>query len=242
MDISNQVSIVSFIFVLFVLYKIFNKEKIDNAKDGSCHLTEYERLVEIKTRKKWLVSFVLISLISVFSVFFTIVGEEGVESVSKEIGLPLGIMISTLAIIPWFWITYHCSFKKRGTAWLSWTMVMVPLRELMDLSKGGWSDIGEWNALSWFLVLSFLSIEAYYLFNCFQLHKVNSRRKKIDSDILFKDSAECSDCVSKIENSQSLNDLNEVFGYAVRKWPQWEGQISQVYNKRKERLLENRQL
>jgi hypothetical protein len=239
MGINNQISIIFFVFVLFILYKIFKKEKLDKAKPDSCHLTEYERLIEIKTRKKWLISFMLMSLISVFSVFFLVAGEEGVESVSKEIGVLLGIVISMLAIVPWFWITYHCSFKKRGTAWLSWTMVMVPLRELMDISKGEWSDVGEWNALSWCLVLFFLGVEAYYLFNCFKLRKVNSIRKKIESDVLFKASAECLECVSKIENSQNLNDLNEIFGYAIRNWPQWEGQISLVYNKRKKCLIEN---
>ncbi len=242
MSVNNQISIVFFIFIFFLLYKIFKKENSDNVKSESCHLTEYENLIEIKTRKKWLISLILMSLISVFSAFFTVVGEEGVDSVSKEIGIPLGIVILTLAIIPWFWITYHCAFKKRGTAWLSWTMVMVPLRELMDISKGGWSDIGEWNALSWFFVLLFLGVEAYYLFNCYQLHKVNSRRKKIESDTLFKDSDECSDCVSKIEKSHNLNDLNEVFGHAIRRWPEWEKQISLVYNKRKERLLGSNQL
>lgn len=237
MSINNQISIVFFFFVVFVLYKIFKKERYGNTASDTCQLTEYEKLVERKTRKRWLISFLLMSVISVFSAFFTVVGEDGLESVSKEIGIPLGVVISTFAVIPWFWITYHCSFKKRGTAWLSWTMVMVPLRELMDISKGGWSDIGEWNALSWFLVTLFLGVEAYYLFNCYHLHKVNSIRKKGASDKQFKDSAECSDCVLKMENSQSINDLNEVFGYAVGKWPHWERQISRIYNNRKEHLL-----
>jgi len=118
-------------------------------------------------------------------------------------------------------------------------MVMVPLRELMDISKGEWSDVGEWNALSWCLVLFFFGVEAYYLFNCFRLRKVNSRRKNIESDTSFKDSTECAEYISQIENSQNLNDLNEVFGYAVRKWPRWERQISQVYKKRKECLLKD---
>jgi hypothetical protein len=93
MGINNQISIIFFVFVLFILYKIFKKEKLDKAKPDSCHLTEYERLIEIKTRKKWLISFMLMSLISVFSVFFLVAGEEGVESVSKEIGVLLLIIV-----------------------------------------------------------------------------------------------------------------------------------------------------
>lgn len=236
MSINNQISAVFFVFILFVLYKILKKEKHENIISENSSLTEHERFIERKTRKRWLVSFLLMSVISAFSVFFSVVGEDGLESVSKEIGIPLGLMISTCAVIPWFWITYHCSFKKRGTAWLTWTMVMMPLRELMDISKGGWSDVGDWNALSWFFVILFLGVEAYYFLNCYKLHKVNSIRKRFELDKKFNDSAECSECVLKMENSQSLNDLNEVFGCAVRKWPHWEGQISRVYTRKRKFL------
>lgn len=242
MRIYSQVAIIYFVSAFLFLYKVFKKAKINNELDEGEHLSEYERVIERKIRKKWLVAFLLMSVIFVLLLLATIFVGDGVESVSEEVGIPFGIMISTLVIIPWFWITYYCAFKKRGTQWLTWTMIMLPLNELRGISEEGWRSILEWNAISWFLFLIVFIVEFYYWINCFRLRKINSKRKQICSDAFFNDSSECSKCVSMIESSQNLNDLNEVFGSTVRQWPQWERQISKVYNKRKERLLDNDQL
>lgn len=93
--------------------------------------------------------------------------------------------------------------------------------------------------LSWFFLLPALGIQIYYLINCFKLRKVNGLRKKMLSDVLFQDSIECAEWLSKIKNSENLDDLNGIFGSMIEKWPQWEKQISQIYNKKKEQLLQN---
>lgn len=200
MSIYNQLSVVYFIFFLFLIYKIFKKEKADVAPLLSCCLTKYERPIEVDIRKKWLISFVLMSLISTLSFFCRTIDAEGVESVSIEIGIPLALVISTIPVVPWFWITYHCSFKKKGTRWLSWTMVTIPLRELSDVPNWKWSEFKDWDVLNWFFFTLALGVEAYYLFTCFRLYKINSKRKKVEFDILLKNSNELSSCILKKEN------------------------------------------
>ncbi len=106
MDIFDLASLAFFVFISFVLYQIFRQEKIESAESQSSHLLEFERLVEIKTRKKWLISFVAISLVQMLSVFLDLL-------IVTELDLAITLAISTLPVIPWFWITYHCSFKNR---------------------------------------------------------------------------------------------------------------------------------
>ena len=73
MNIYNQISIVFFVFIFLLIYKIFKKEKLDNTKLlESFHLTEYDKLIEIKTRKRWLISFMLLSVSLVFLIFFNL--------------------------------------------------------------------------------------------------------------------------------------------------------------------------
>lgn len=118
-------------------------------------------------------------------------------------------------------------------------MVTLLLSDIINVTQGEWSDKGEWDSLAWLSVLSIFGIKAYYLFNCYFLRKVNSKRIKAESNQEFQNSPECSDCVIKMESSQELNELDKLFASAIEKWPRWEEQISKVYNQKKQLLEGN---
>lgn len=236
MSITDQVFLLIFFFQFAFIFKIFFNEHFCGSKFDSQYLTPHENNLERNVRKKWLFSFMLMTFLCVALSFFTVIAEEGVQTVTEEIGIPAGITLSTLIIIPWFWITYHCSFKKRGTSWLAWSMIRIPLGEIVELFKGNFFE--GWTVLSWYVFIFSLTIEAYYLFNCYQLRKVNARRMKVESDAYFLQSSECTNCVSKIENAQNLDDLDDAYAYSIRELPRWEKRFSSVYKLRKSQFLE----
>lgn len=237
MSIVDQVFLLIIFLQLAFISKVFFNEYFFGSKFDSQYLTFDENNFERTVRKKWLISFILMTFLSVAVSFFTVIAEDGVETVSVEIGIPAGITLSTIIIIPWFWITYHCSFKKRGTSWLAWSMVRIPLGEIVELFKGNFFE--GWTVLNWYVCIFSLAIEAYYLFNCYQLRKVNARRMKVESDAYFQQSSECTNCVSKIENAQNLNDLDDAYAYSIRELPKWEKRFFSVYKLRKSQFLGN---
>jgi hypothetical protein len=79
-------------------------------------------------------------------------------------------------------------------------------------------------------------IAGYYLLNCRYLYQVNKRRKNISNAQVLP---EYSSFVFSLETATDLESLNVLFSQAVDKKPQWEEQLSFVYNRRKKLLQQN---
>ena len=189
MNIYNQVSVLVFLLVCFGLYRLFktrSKKSTSQQKLSEEDLKPFLDVLNLdmeeKVRKQWLISLYAITGISAFPIILTYFGGDGgfnefSENTSPTFSIIFGLFISSLALIPWFWITYHCSYKKRGTAWLIWTMISLPLRELESIGKGEWHQVSEWDSLGWSMVIMSLGIKVFYWINCLQLRRVNSVRE-----------------------------------------------------------------
>ncbi len=91
------------------------------------------------------------------------------------------------------------------------------------MSSMVWIDM-EWDVVTCASLLLTFGIEAYYLYNCYQLRQVNLRSKNVELDPSFRASPERLEWLSKLENSENLADLDQIFGYTIMRWPQWENQ------------------
>jgi hypothetical protein len=132
-------------------------------------------LLENKTRKTWLISFLIyiaFSIVSTLLIFFDLLNGD-----SENLGIIVltALLISALVTIPSSWITYHCAYKKRGTAWLMWIMIAMPLRELVNFSKGEWNQI-DWSVIAIAYVAIAFGVEIFFWVNCLRLYEVNNKR------------------------------------------------------------------
>lgn len=188
MSIYNQISILVFLLIAFGLYKLLkSKSKKSESRqalseeDLKPFLSGINLDSEEKVRKQWLVSLFIFTGISALSSLITYFGESSFKELSEYTGIAFsilfGLFVSAVALIPLFWITYHCAYKKRGTAWIMWIMISLPLGELSDIAKGGWSQSAEWDSTGWIMVMTFLVVEVYFWINCLRLRRVNSERE-----------------------------------------------------------------
>ncbi len=140
--------------------------------------TEFTQSYEEKVRKQWLISFVIMTLISQLSFFLDCVEKGLLGAISMETGFAFGVFIcilfSVLISLPWFLITFRCSYRNKGTAWLKWIMISIPVRVLFEFWKEGLNDLPD-------LILNLFAsgIDIYFWMLCLSLHQVNSARKRI---------------------------------------------------------------
>lgn len=145
-----------------------------------------------QVRRRWLVSFCLYwGIGTVFTVLLavsTAIPEIGVKNVEMVHFKTMMIFTKTMPIASlfiWAWITYHCAYKKRGTKWLMWTLIVLPITAFVTFSQlfipnspmkillfhsvSGW--ILSLFGLMWVSVI-------YYWINCYRLRKENLVLKK----------------------------------------------------------------
>ncbi len=143
-------------------------------------------LKEETVRKQWLISFFIYSaisalstLISISAILILIRKASFTEAETTDIASKLvDLTLSFLVLIPWFWITYHCAYKKRGTAWLMWTLILLPAGVLINgIMRGTWNQFAEGPFLAKSIALMSLGIAVYYWINCLRLKRVNLDRE-----------------------------------------------------------------
>jgi hypothetical protein len=80
---------------------------------------ESQQFKDIKNvRKKWLISFLTILILAAVGVIINIFIEPDFIEISK----------TSAQVSIWALITYHCSYKKYGTAWLMFNLIMIPFQ------------------------------------------------------------------------------------------------------------------
>jgi hypothetical protein len=191
MNVYSLISIIVFLLIVFGFYKLFNRnskrsknQQFLSEEDLKPFLGSINLDFEEKVRKQWLVSFFTLTGISALSIFFIIIKnelfKESADLMSIAFIIVFGSIVSSLPLIPWCWITYHCAYKKRGTAWLLWTTIWFLLRLIflaIVAAAFDWSQAAEMNSLGWFMGITFLSTEIFYRVNSFRLLMVNSDRE-----------------------------------------------------------------
>lgn len=151
------------------------------------HMTAEESAKETSVRKQWLVSFVIYTVWTLCSALIATAFAdqppvvEGGEEVAAPSPLSMGLWTAAF-ILGFAWITYHFAYIKRGTAWLTFLLIMFVISQgmmLMFLSSYATPEMKEdlmkpWNLAS--TVLGALLL-IYYWVNCYRLRKVNALRR-----------------------------------------------------------------
>lgn len=130
-------------------------------------------IYEEKIRTQWLILF---SIYFAFNFFETIVRSLDLEAI-KELTVSQGqfsalrmIVLSSLTVlIPDFLITYYCSYRKKGTAWLMFLIVVVPVGLVVKFFRLEANDFYQ-------LLYGISSlIGVVYWIACIRLRRVNAK-------------------------------------------------------------------
>jgi len=169
-------------FVLLVLptlkyYRLIMKRyhwlNISNrifCKNTTLYLTDIETEHEKKVRKQWLITFFISTAISTLHMC---IGSQGVKEFVKDMAWPvsffLGLAILCSAIGAC--VTYHCSYKSKGTILLGCNIIAFPLVGLANFAKGEWSQI------AWPIIIFFIIVNVIFWVNCLRLYSINVSRE-----------------------------------------------------------------
>lgn len=183
-------------------------------------------------RKSWFVSFILVWVLTILNIFSSLLARNGFSVTNGEVLIYL--VMAVALTMPWYWITYHCSYYKRGTAWLVWMMITAPIQFLLNMYREGLDILVEWGSFGWSLISMDLGIEFYFLINCYFYYKANAARKKRVQEHAFNSSLERAQAIHAMENTLDVFQLDVLFYRSISLWPQWEKELVHIYNKQKE--------
>ena len=182
--------------------------------------------LEDRVRKGWLLSLFAECAASVLHNFIKfILPLEGLPSLLSLIGVGVFIFLPAAAIA--FWIPYYCAYRKKGTAWLMWTMILTPFSLIAELVRMS----NEIPGIHVVLLYAVYAVYAYYWVNCHSLWTVN---KSIRAAAC---SSECEWLVEEMKGALSLDSLNAKFYYGIGQWPQWQRRLTREYEAAKTKLM-----
>lgn len=169
----------------FGIYKLFIKKKSNMAQHSSVSegklqpdLKDIEIQKEEKIRRMWLISLLTyIVILMAFSIANSLPSAMVSENKENASIFIYHLITSILYPILWFWITYHCSYTKRGTAWLMWIMISTSISLLITVFTTYWNQTVEWDSLSRMITICVFGFDIFFWINCLRLYKVNSARE-----------------------------------------------------------------
>lgn len=121
-----------------------------------------------QVRRRWLYSFYIYKLTQFLGVYLTYSDKLSI-SYDFPLNIFILVLISVLIMIPGFWITYHCAYKKQGIICLFFIMIFSFLDILCHCLSVEWSSFNK-------VILQFIlpaSIPIFYLRNCYRLYRLN---------------------------------------------------------------------
>ncbi|NGX58967.1 MAG: hypothetical protein KR126chlam3_00109 [Chlamydiae bacterium] len=131
-----------------------------------------------------------------------------------------------------FWIIYHCAYRKYGTAWLTWCLVIGPIIFLVENAKIFNEPFNEWTLRA---LLLDIVVFGYWYFLSVKFRKDN-KNIQIQS---FISSDTYAEAVASIRSAKNLDDLQFKFHEAFRKCPShFKNSPSPHHTEMKERLTQ----
>ena len=131
---------------------------------------------EEKVRKSWLRAFFISTSLSTLILVL-----EKIESPLTPWVFFFHLFFSLLGVSIFIWITYYCAYKKRGTAWLMFQLIMSPIANLIGSCKALIYDSTEFGYIVTALgLIPGMIVAAYYWINCLRLRRVNLARKEYE--------------------------------------------------------------
>ena len=171
MNIYNQIIILGLALACFWIYRDFSRNKIITKDDLESGLTDLEKEKEQKVRRLWLFTY----LIQFFTLIIMFIIAGYLDSKKNTVAIDPGPFAYSISLIfIGVWIPYHCAYRKRGTAWLMWSIVMGGLKELKDIADTQFNSL---DGITLLLCIFCFGIDIYHWINCCRLHSVNTLRK-----------------------------------------------------------------
>ncbi len=188
---------------------------------------EYFRLnhKDANTRRWWLISVIVADAIFPVYIGLSLLFMAIVDfsSLPECFRLFLPAIITSIAVLPSFAVLYYCAYKKFGNAWLTLTIIGIPI----GILKGFFELRNEeWNYLTCVVMGCSTAASLWLLELSLKLVKINQR-------VLFAVSGVVSSIKKELAQVSSIEELNIVFGELVRKWPQHESMIRSLTNEKK---------
>jgi len=181
---------------------------------------------DARVRKRWLITALFLIFVSVLVQLIMILGTE-VEpdkgsQVVAETGLNLIVYIAFSLLF--FAIAYHCAYKKQGTRWLMFSIIVSTFFLVTTLGccfivpevRENWLTMGA-------LLLS-AATQGWWIWSCVRLRKVNKP---------FAILKRAQKAFAQSKNSEILGLHHESL---IKRWPQFEPAISQEFEKAKQTL------
>lgn len=159
-----------------------------------------------------------------------------------EMGLVAVLVCCGVYLILSSLLFYYFSYRRRGT-WLLFGVLIAPLTFLQKLVDPKTAELavqfvplisffkgGSWGEKSYDVVAS--CAWCYWYVMCFKLLKINKIAKQMSgiTDGLKQE-------IMKLQQSETVDELESVLYQAVKKWPQREKVLSHAFKVRKAKLL-----
>jgi hypothetical protein len=177
------------LLIYLVVKKINTKLKnriLLPTSDISTYLKQVDEIKEEKARKRWLIIFIINYLSSIFSAFSMWMN----MSVSQPLPIKITVLSSyAISFALSFWITYHCAYKKRGSAYLLLLLISIPI-SIFFLIMSQFSNPSYWSQLTNLTKISVLlnfGLNMLFWISSFNLRKINLVRRYHTNALLLKE-------------------------------------------------------
>ncbi|MFZ0565781.1 MAG: hypothetical protein WAM28_06320 [Chlamydiales bacterium] len=135
-----------------------------------------------------------------------------------------------------FYILYHCAYKKYGTAYLTFTMVVYPIVILKDL----WGIISDFDSdpgfYFWLLFFALIIYGTFYFFS-FRIRKINHKIQTFEftsSDYFQKN-------IALLRESKDEAELACNYGEIFKQCPsRFSGALTLIYNEIKQDFVDTK--
>jgi hypothetical protein len=188
---------------------------------------------EQKIRRHWLIATLCIYLglpITWFSLVFLIADMSQPMTASGALQLLIMLLIPSLIITLLIWAFYHCAYKKHGTRFLTFCLLVSLLISARQLYK-----IFLMGSIDFYELVAFLVNLPLFLWWVITSFKLRSLNKKLQMRAL--DCQEYLHGIELMKTAQNIEDLGTKFHALIEKWPQSEPRFSEEYNSIKAKLL-----
>lgn len=169
-----------------------------------------------KTRRHWLIATLVyfLGFPALLFLMFVILAGDRLATIA------LFGLILILSSIP-FWIIYHCAYRKPGTKWLMFYLIILPIQFVSSLQS-----LRE-DPRAWLGIIIGLPICIWWYVLSLKLRKINKSQQPHKQDPQYLKA------VHALKSAKTMEELEWQFSNLMKEWPQFEAFSSKEYSLRK---------
>ncbi len=124
----NTIWIIGFYFLIKKISNYRKRRILIPNRNLSFYLKPIDEVKDAKTRRNWLVSFILFNFISCITSSYMILILDDINLKSKILVPIITLFFFSISIL----VTYYCAYLKKGTALLLWILITIPFSQLSN--------------------------------------------------------------------------------------------------------------